>query len=181
MKGVHPCSLSHDKSSSVNINSLYTRGHRSGPTTHNAFVLWTAYVVRVFTNLRQIGHKVCTKQMVLSPFCNLLLVRVYLQFTCSLCFRLACCIFSDWPSSACHSLSINNTLFHHYVNCLNIKWMISNLYILWISLQKLHCEKFMCLCTFLFYFFFKTFFLLILTNSQCTGKIRVENWQYRVG
>ena len=73
---------------------------------HNASVLRTTYAVYALKNLWQICHMVCTKQMVIAPFYNLLAVQVYPRFSCSLCFRLTHCIFLDCPSSLSHSLTL---------------------------------------------------------------------------
>ena len=85
------------------IKSSYTKDHIPSPTVHNASVLRTAYEVHAFKKSWQMSHVVCTKQMVLAAFYNLLLVQVY-PWNYSLYFRHACCLFSDRPSSACHSL-----------------------------------------------------------------------------
>lgn len=58
------------------VNSLCTKDHISGPTAHNVSVLRTAYAIYAFKNLQQISHMVCTKQMILAPFHNLLSVQV---------------------------------------------------------------------------------------------------------
>ena len=48
----------------------------SSPTMHNIFVLRTAYVFCAFKNLWEIGHLVCTKQMIIAPFYDVLSVEM---------------------------------------------------------------------------------------------------------
>ena len=57
-----------------------------------------------------------------------------------------------------------------------MRWMISNLY----SIIMNQCER-SFLCALYFFLWLKFFFFkLTLTNGQCTGKVRGENWQWRV-
>ena len=49
----------------------------SCPTVHNTSVLRTIYLLHAFKNLCQIGNMICTKQMVIAPFHNLLSVQLY--------------------------------------------------------------------------------------------------------
>ena len=64
---------------------------------------------------------------------------------------------TDIAPRVTHSIK-KHVFFHHHENCLNIRWMISNLYKSGINLPVVQCEKFISLCALLkifFFFFYK--------------------------